>query len=199
MKAVIANLPESFLEARRRTGADRWDEMWEGVLHMPPMPNRDRQDLEGSLETFLRRHWTRPGGNKVFHQINLASPGGWPTDYRVPDLVLLTPERASIDKNEYFEGAPDAIVEIRSPDDESYEKLEFYARLGVPEVWIIDRDTKRPEVFVLMEGRYDKSAADADGWVKSDVAGVEVRATEAAKLVIRLAGDETTLEELPQD
>ncbi len=34
MKAVMASVPEHILEWRRRTGADQWDEMWEGVLHM---------------------------------------------------------------------------------------------------------------------------------------------------------------------
>ena len=39
----------------------------------------------------------------------------WPNNYRIPDLVLLTPERFDIDCNEYFDGGPDAVVEIRSP------------------------------------------------------------------------------------
>jgi len=36
MKAVIAEVPEDILQQRKRTGADRWDEVWEGVLHMAP-------------------------------------------------------------------------------------------------------------------------------------------------------------------
>jgi hypothetical protein len=76
MKIISLSLPESFLESRRRTGADRWDEKWEGILHMPPMLNRDHQELEGELETWLRMFWARPGGNNVFHQINVASPAG---------------------------------------------------------------------------------------------------------------------------
>jgi Uma2 family endonuclease len=129
-----------------------WDEMWEGVLHMAPMPNREHQDLEWAMETYLRLHWARPQGTRVYHNINVASPGGWPNNYRIPDLVLLTPERFGIDQNEYFEGAPDVVVEIRSPGDESYEKREFYAQLGVPEVWIIDRDRKTPEIYTLRAG-----------------------------------------------
>ena len=79
----------------------------------------------------------------------MASPGGWPDDYRIPDLVLLTPERFQIDRDEYFDGAPTVVVEIRSRGDETIEKLPFYAKIGVPEVWIIDRDTKTPEIHVL--------------------------------------------------
>ena len=61
MKAVMANVPEHILAWRRRTGADQWDEMWEGVLHMAPSPNRDHQDFEGALEFWLRLHWAEPG------------------------------------------------------------------------------------------------------------------------------------------
>lgn len=64
----------------------------------------------------LRR--ARPHGAKVYHQINLCPPGGWPDNYRIPDLVLLTPARFSIDRNAYFEGASDAVVEICSPGGE---------------------------------------------------------------------------------
>src|SRR5262245_38291646 len=118
MRVVMPVALPEVVAMRQRTGADRWDEMWEGVLHMPPMPNRQHQDFEFDLEAYLRRHWARALGAKVYHGINLASPGGWPDDFRVPDLVLLTPERFAIDHNEYFEGAPDAVVEIHSPGDE---------------------------------------------------------------------------------
>ena len=89
MKVVMPSVRPEILAWRKRTGADRWDEMWEGVLHMPPMPNSGQQDLEWALETFLRTRWARRLGAKVFHQINVASPGGWPDDWRIPDLVLL--------------------------------------------------------------------------------------------------------------
>jgi Uma2 family endonuclease len=199
MKAVMSEVPPDILAWRKRTGADRWDEMWEGVLHMPPMPNRQHQDLEGAMETYLRVHWARPRGCRVYHQINLASPGGWPNNYRIPDLVLLSPERFGIDHNEYFEGAPDVVVEIRSPGDESYDKLAFYAQLGIPEVWIINRDSKEPEVYVLQADRYERCAAHAAGWALSTVTGIELRTGQPGKLAMRLAGDERTHEELPED
>lgn len=199
MRAVMPEVPPEILAWRKRTGADMWDEMWEGVLHMAPVPNRHHQDLEGSMETYLRLRWARPRGNRVYHAINVASPGGWPNNYRISDLVLLTPERFGIDRNEYFEGAPAVVVEIRSPGDESYEKLDFYARLGAPEVWIIDRDSKAPEVYVLRGGRYVQKAAGTEGWVLSDVTGIELRVGRPGKLAMRLAGDDSTREDLPED
>ncbi len=198
MKAVMAEVPCQILELRKRTGADRWDEMWEGVLHMPPMPSRRHQDLEGALEQWLRTHWAQPRGNRVYHQINVASPGGWPRDYRIPDLVLLTPDHFHVDRDDYFEGPPTAVVEIRSPGDEACEKLSFYAKIGVPDVWIIDRDTRAPEIHVLRGGELEKQAPGADGWVLSPATGVQLRAEPDGKLGIRMADDPGTATHLPE-
>ena len=135
---------------------------------------------------------------KVYHQINLAAIDGWAKNYRIPDLVLLLPQRFAIDRNEYFEGAPDVVVEIHSPGDETYEKLLFYRDLGVPEVWVIQRDSRQPEIHVLKRGRYKKQAATAQGWIRSPGTGIEL-AEEKGKLAVRLAGDDSTRQDLPPD
>ena len=165
---------------------------------MPPAPNIEHQDLEWEMETWLRRHWAKPRGNKVHHQANVAPRGGWPDkNYRIPDLVLLTPDCAAVNRSEYLEGAPTVVVEIHSPGDEAYEKLPFYAELGVPEVWIIDRDSRRPEVHVLGHGEYEVCRPANDGWIRSEATGIELRASRESKLALRIAGDETTREDMP--
>jgi Uma2 family endonuclease len=197
MKAVMANVPEHILEWRRRTGADQWDEMWEGVLHMAPSPNREHQDFEGALEAWLRWHWAATSGGRVYHQINVSERGTWPNNYRIPDLVLLTPSRFGIDCNEYFDGGPDVAVEIRSPGDEAYEKLEFYAKVGVQEVWILDRDSRFPELLTLRGNDYQACESSSEGWLHSRVADVEFRVAADEKFEIRLSGRDDTLARLP--
>jgi Uma2 family endonuclease len=199
MKAVMPVATEDVLALRKRTGADQWDEMWKGVLHMPPMPVNEHQDLAGDLQTYVKIHRARPRRAKVLHEVNLASIGGWPDDYRIPDLLLLTRDRFAINRGKYFEGAPNLVVEIRSPGDETYEKLDFYAELGVPEVWVIHGTTKVPEIYLLRRGRYRKMRADSGGWLRSPATGNELRKGKAGKLSVRLAGDDTTREELPED
>ena len=61
MKAVIPEVPEHVLAERRRTGADRWDEMWEGVLHMAAAPNRRHMRFQVQLHNWLETHWGQPG------------------------------------------------------------------------------------------------------------------------------------------
>jgi len=199
VKAVFLNVPDHVLEDRKRTGADQWDEMWEGVLHVVPSPTNPHQDLAGDLHTYLAVHWARPRKAKAYYEVNLASVGGWDHDYRIPDLLLLTRDRFSIDKGAYFEGAPNVVVEIHSAGDEAYEKLDFYARLGVPEVWIINRDTKEPEIHVLKRGRYRVQSPGTGGWLGGPGTGVEMKAGRRGKLSLRMGKDEKTREDIPTD
>ncbi len=200
MRAVMPEILPQFVDWRKRTGNDKWDEMWEGVLHMPPAPNLFHQELQWELETWLRSFWARPAGNRVFHDANLASPGGWPDDYRVPDLVLLLPESECFDvkRRAYLEGAATAVIEIRSPGDETMEKLPFYARTGVAEVWIIDGDTREPEMFVLRSGRYERQSPSADGWLRSSATGVQLRGESGSRVALQFGDDSATQRMLPE-
>ncbi|MGE0606614.1 MAG: Uma2 family endonuclease [Pirellulales bacterium] len=196
LRGVMPVVSDSFLEWRRSTGAGQWDEMWEGVLHMAPSPNRSHQDFEGWLEFWLRMHWVPRFGGRVYHQINVTpSADNWRKNYRVPDLVLLTPDRFHIDHNEFFCGPPAAVVEIHSLGDESYDKLPFYFSLGEPEVWIAARDTWRMEVFTRGEQEFVTQPAAADGWLRSPALGVEFLSQPANRLAVRLTGEDATREE----
>jgi Uma2 family endonuclease len=202
MRAVVSIMPPHWLNERKTSGADQWDEVWEGVLHVAPVANRSQQNLELSLQCYLLTFWAKPSGCRVNQQVNLTTPEdeeNWRDNYRIPDLVLLKPKNFHIDKIEYMVGAPDVVVEIHSPGDESYEKLPFYAGLGVPEVWIIDRDKKTPEVYRLQEdGTYKEKPAEADGWHRSVAINVEMKRGKPGKLAVRLKGKPRTKQEIPE-
>jgi len=93
MKAISPEISPELLQSRKRLGIDLWDEMWEGELHMPPAPNRTHQDFQWEFVYWLRSFWAKPSGCRVHGSVNVASIGGWPKDFRVPDIVLLTPDR----------------------------------------------------------------------------------------------------------
>jgi Uma2 family endonuclease len=191
MEAVIKEMPKHWLEERRNSDASRWDEMWDGVLHMAPMPNTVHQYFVRDLMTFLQLRWGKPNGGQVVHEVNLTTledAANWTNNFRAPDLVLLSADRLKYDHIEYIAGPPLVCVEVRSPKDESYEKLPFYAGLGVPEVWIIDRDTKKPDLLVLKDGEYQSQSADQEGWLLSDAVGVRMKDRDA-KLLMEFDGD----------
>ena len=81
-------------------------------------------------------------------------------------------------------GGPDAVIEVRSPEDETYEKFPFFAGLGVRQVIVVHRDTKDVEVYRLAGPQYVALQADADGWLRSDVLGVRFMRTAAGRLLI---------------
>jgi Uma2 family endonuclease len=200
MKLFAAEAPPGLLEERRRLGHDRYDEMWDGVVHMNAVPHRDHQGLAIQLGVWLFLHWRRHPEREVYPDRNLALPGSWPNDYRIPDLVLTTRERFVYDKGSYIEGPPLVCIEIHSPNDEAYEKLEFYARLEVPEVWIIDRDSKQVEIYLLdpVVKNYLPAEPGQDGWLRSAATNILLKTLDK-RLAIQLFGDESSRANLPQD
>lgn len=199
MKLYAAEAPPGLLEERHRLGHDRYDEMWEGVVHMNAVPHRDHQVLGSQLFVWLYLRWRRAPQCEVYPERNIALPSGWPNDYRIPDLVLTTDERAEYDRGTYIEGPPLVCIEIHSPHDEAYEKLEFYARLGVPEIWIIGRDSKQIELYALDSANrtFELVEPNADGWLVSNATGILLK-TVGERLAIQLANDPTTRADLPQ-
>lgn len=197
MKGVFLEVPPSLLDERRATGADRWDEMWDGVLHMNPPPTIDHQDFEYEFECWLRTHWRAASGGEVYHNAGVARPGCWPKDYRSPDLVLIGPDRLDCLRETHVEGGPTVAVEIRSPGDETYEKLDFYAAIGTAEVWVIHRDTKLPEIHVFGVEGYETRPVDSEGWVASPATGVRLRPRTGNRIELRLGNDEQTTTLLP--
>ncbi|MBL8897334.1 MAG: Uma2 family endonuclease [Planctomycetes bacterium] len=175
MRGVMLEVPQWFLDQRRKSGADRRDEVWDGVLHLPPIPSNEQQRLIGDLFLWLRMHWAPHSSGRVLVEVKVARGADWEQNYRVPDLALLMPGGKACDRREYFEGGPDVLIEVRSPDDETYEKLPFYAEIGVRELWVVDRDSKAVEVHVL-EGEAPRTVpADAAGWITSAATGLELR------------------------
>ncbi len=60
-----------------------------------------------------------------------------------PDIIFVKNENTDKIKDKYFEGCPDAVIEILSPWTKNYdliEKKEKYKQYGVKEMWFIDPD-----------------------------------------------------------
>ena len=176
MRAVIVHLREEELADRRSKGLDRWDEIWEGVLHMTPAPSLEHQRILDEMIAFLRPRLAASGRGVLISGINVFRESSPAPDYRIPDLTFVADGREGILREDGVRGAgPDAVIEIRSPEDETYDKLPFYAALGVGEVLVCHRDTKTPELFRLVEGAYHVMEPDSAGWLLSNALGVRLR------------------------
>ena len=118
---------EAFLARRRALGQDRFDEVWEGVYHVaPPGPHPFHGIVDNELTAALHPYAKRRGliGCTTF---NL----GTPDDFRVPDAGYL----ADPGTGSYVPTAV-MVVEVLSPDDETFEKFAFYTAHGVQEVLV---------------------------------------------------------------
>src|SRR5688572_24375904 len=107
-------------------------------------------------------------------------------DWRVPDQVYARPEATYGDAGM---ARAELVVEIRSPGDDSYLKLPFYAE-RVREVLVLHRD-RTPELFRGL----DRVAPGADGSVRSEALGVTftpVVTDDGARL--RITWDDGTAE-----
>lgn len=90
MRTLVPDPPpaefEQLLERRRRSGADRRDEVWEGVLHMAPAALRRHADLQAQVIAILHGP-ARARGLRATGEFNLGDKD----DYRIPDAALLEP------------------------------------------------------------------------------------------------------------
>ena len=164
---------------------------------MVPAPNIDHQEFEGELEAWFRAFWVAKSGGRALHNVNVARGDEWQDDYRIPDLILLLPTQFDILRETHIQGPPSLVVEIRSPNDETYDKFSFYAALGVPEILVIDRESKVPQRYVLEQGSYRMTESASEGWLASPEIGVEYRSPGNALFGIRLIGDEQSYREFP--
>jgi len=71
-----------------------------------------------------------------------------------PDVLFVSKENLTIITEHGIEGGPDLVVEILSPSTTKYDrgmKRKIYARTGVEELWLIDPEPQRIEVYRLQE------------------------------------------------
>ncbi|HZV01348.1 MAG TPA: Uma2 family endonuclease [Planctomycetota bacterium] len=178
MRAFMLEVPESLLEERRRSGADLWDEVWNGVLHMVPAPSRWHQRFGSKL--FVRLEpIAEKLGFEASYETSIYRPNVGDRDYRTPDIVVYAPSNGS---QRGVEGIAELAVEILSPGDETYEKLPFYVEVGVREILVVDPDSRAVELFVPEGGKPKRLPAESDGGVRSGVLGVTLTPIPGPKL-----------------
>jgi hypothetical protein len=141
---------DAWLALRRAHGADRYDEVWEGVYVVNPVPKLGHAEIAGELWLAMRPS-ARAAGLKIVQEVNV----GRPDDFRIPDVTVLP---GDADPNLVYHPVAVIAVEILSPHERGDEKLPFYLAQGLREVAVVDWPKRSLRWFV----------AGADGWVESD-------------------------------
>ncbi len=170
---VDQQLEQQLRAERVASGADRYDEVWESVYVMNPMPNDDHQQLVNRFASIFQDVIDWPGAGDVRPGVNVSDRiENWRENYRVPDVAVFLKEGKARNLNAFWYGGPDFAIEIVSVGDRTREKLTFYADVGVRELLIIDRQPWRAELLRIETGRFKAvacSTPENDTVLTSDV------------------------------
>jgi Uma2 family endonuclease len=142
------------LENRRACDGDRFDEVWDGVYMMSPLADNQHQEFQSKLIVALTNAlgWNTPF--KICAGVNVSdNEDNWEHNYRCPDVVVFAPDTKAKNCDTFWLGGPDFAVEITSPHDRSREKFDFYARVGVRELLILDRRKWSLELYRLANSK----------------------------------------------
>src|ERR1041385_1671945 len=150
----------------------------EGDLFMAPALNRYHQEISGNIFFLLSKYLEkRPVGklyaapfDVYFDEINVAQP----------DLVFVSNKNRAILTHAGAEGAPDLLVEILSPKTAELDKRpkrRVFARCGVPELWIVDPETKLVHVYFLQKDAERPAAtfSEKDSFSSPNFPGLKIR------------------------
>ena len=135
--------------------SNRIIELIDGEVNMPPPPLDIHQQAVGSL--YLLVHRLMEGGT-----LRLAPTGIYvdEANFVEPDIFWVRENSADcilVEDGKYWRGAPDLVIEVRSPStalQDKREKYELYQKSGVREYWIVAPEAQYIEVFRLQEGRF---------------------------------------------
>jgi Uma2 family endonuclease len=183
-RAVWLDVPPDVLENRHKSGLDRLDEVWQGVLHMVPPPAFEHATIEGELAHALKHLLEELGLAKVRQNVGVRPAGSGTMNFRVPDISVLSPKRKELVYEGWINGGPELVVEIRSPNDETYEKMPFYAALEIDELLVIDRDSRRLELYRLAGKQYVAVSSNADGWLPLTTFPIALGSTKDAQIEV---------------
>jgi Uma2 family endonuclease len=157
MGAVLILDPElarQYRADREERVPENRDEVWDGVLVVPPNPNNEHQRIITTLTTAFVGAVDWDAGDQVLPGANVSDrEAGWTHNYRIPDVVVALAGGAAKDCGTHWHGGPDVAVEITSPGEDPRQKLDFYGKVGSRELLVIDRDPWAVELYQLRGGK----------------------------------------------
>lgn len=168
------DIDEAFLADRERHGQHKLDECWQGEWHLLNPPRSWHCLLDSALYTVLAPLGQRRGLVGACDAMGLFAGE---KDWRVPDQIHCRPD----DVTEAGVTSAQLVVEVRSPGDDSYAKLPFYAARGVAEVLIVHQD-RRVEIYFWRNEATMVQVELPDGSARSNVLGCTFTQVDGPRL-----------------
>lgn len=142
---------EDLIRRRRELGQDGFDEVWQGEYHVAPNAHSSHGIVAGEITAALRGAARRRG-------LLLSGPFnlGDPQDFRVPDGGFHRSAPGTL----YVPTAA-VVVEVLSPDDETFRKFDFFAAHGVEEVLVASPAERWVRCWHRTDGAYAEQDVSA--------------------------------------
>ena len=133
---------------------ERYHEVWDGELYVPPIARMSHQGMVNDLAFALSAVVRQPRLGSVYPGLNVSDLGsGWVRNFRCPDVAVYLNANPAINHDTHMQGGPDFAVEIISPSEDPHAKLDFYAKVGTRELLIIHHlDRFELELLRLTDG-----------------------------------------------
>jgi Putative restriction endonuclease len=124
-------VPISLIADRKRHGLDTHDEVWNGEYHMAPAASFNHS------RTILRLiQLLAAAGDRVGLEPSVEFNLGDSTNFGVPDFGLHRGSPSGV----WLDTAA-VVGEVRSPNDETFERFNFYFEHGIEEILVADLTT----------------------------------------------------------
>jgi Uma2 family endonuclease len=170
----------AILRQRANNQSDRWDEVWEGVYVVSPQPNDEHQEIATLLASIFAHIIDFAKLGKVRAGVNVTDrKKEWKQNYRCPDVAVFLNGTTAVNLGTRWLGGPDFVVEVVSKGDSAREKLDFYAKVGVRELLLVDRFPWALELYRLEAGLLNLVGT-------SDPSQSQILTSEALPLTFRL-------------
>jgi Uma2 family endonuclease len=168
-----------FVDLGPYRAADYWKlpegepvELIKGRFVVSPSPDFLHQTIVGALFEVLRACARKTGSTVILSPMDVIL-----SDDTIlqPDLLYISKLRRHIIK-ERVKGPPDLVIEIISGTSrrDRIEKLDLYARYGVPEYWIVDPDAQLIEFLLNQNGQFVVQSAADDRYRSPRLPEIEV-------------------------
>jgi Uma2 family endonuclease len=150
----------SFAELQRWPDDGRRYELYNGEAIVVPAPLLRHQRVAIHLEEVLGEYERATGGIMLHSPIDVVLSE---FDVVQPDVVFFRQARRHLlDMMEPIRVPPDLVIEVLSRSTEARDrgrKMELFARVGVPEYWIVDPVANALEIYALERRAYVLAAA----------------------------------------
>lgn len=132
----------AYLRTPYEPGADYVD----GEIEERPMGQDDHSAWQQAITVWFHRH-REEWRIRVRPELHIRVA---PTRFRIPDVTVLD---RRLPKEPVVTHPPLAVFEVLSPDDVMHRmmrKLNDYAAMGIPQIWVVDPDG--PRYYRFREG-----------------------------------------------